>query len=326
MPRALGVLQLAPDASLTIAMAAQLIPLTEVRPVLPVSQSHLRIGGISLALTGGSLSTFSFENGLTAFMCPDPNADIETSVEWAEHLHTLRAEPVFDSNAVWKLFHCGQELVFDFFSSNLGSDPYKRLCTDPGFHSTQLLLNRSALEGLLPVSPLEYPADELLFTNYLAAHCLGVEVHGCGLVDSENGGHLFLGHSGDGKSTTARLWDTFREAEILSDDRLILRLHDGELWMYGTPWHGEAAFASAGRAKLKNIFILQHGTGNNFSPLKKARAVGEIFARCFPPFHSPGGIERTVEFLKRLVDAVPCYEFQFVPDQSAISAVLAFHA
>jgi hypothetical protein len=29
--------------------------------------------------------------------------------------------------------------------------------------------------------------------------------------------------------------------------------------------------------------------------------------------------------LNQVVDAVPCYEFQFVPDETAISSVLAFH-
>src|SRR6266516_6185768 len=128
------------------------------------------------------------------------------------------------------------------------------------FASTKVTLNSS----LLPEHawPLEYPADELLITNYLAHHGLGVEVHGCGLVDSETGGHLFLGHSGAGKSTSTMLWKSLRNCQILSDDRIILRLRNCELWMHGTPWHGEAAFASPGDSRLKRIFILHHGERN----------------------------------------------------------------
>ena len=191
------------------------------------------------------------------------------------------------------------------------------------FTSAQLTLN----SNLLPEHawPLEYPADELLITNYLAHHGLGVEVHGCGLIDAETGGHLFLGHSGAGKSTTTRLWKSSRNPEILSDDRIILRLHDGELWMYGTPWHGEAAFASAGKAKLGRIVILQHGERNQISRMSFSRAVGELFARCFPPFHSAAGLHSTVNFLEKTVRTVPYYEFQFVPDSSAVEMVLNFH-
>jgi hypothetical protein len=193
---------------------------------------------------------------------------------------------------------------------------------DCGFTVAELFLNHELMPD--DACPLEYPADELLITNYLASG-LGVEVHGCGLVDAQAGGQLFLGHSGAGKSTTTRVWETFRNPQILSDDRIILRLQDGELWMYGTPWHGEAAFAAQGKARLDRIFILQHGRQNKMRALPRAQAVGEIFARSFPPFHSATGLERTLEFISRALDVVQCYQFEFVPDQSAVKAVLDFH-
>jgi len=136
---------------------------------------------------------------------------------------------------------------------------------------------------------------------------------------------LFLGHSGAGKSTTTRIWQSSRNPEVLSDDRIILRLHDGELRMYGTPWHGEAGLASPSKTKLSRIFVLQHGPRNEITAMTKAQAAGEVFARSFPPFHSAAGLERTLEFINRVLDVVPCYQFQFVPDESAVKAVLDFH-
>jgi len=59
--------------------------------------------------------------------------------------------------------------------------------------------------------------------------------------------------------------------------------------------------------------------------LSKAQAVGEVFARSFPPFHSAEGLEGALEFINRALDAVPCYEFQFVPDETAIKTILEFH-
>ncbi|HEX6804922.1 MAG TPA: hypothetical protein VF133_14680 [Terriglobales bacterium] len=307
-------------------MGAQVIPQVEDERIAQLHRSFLRIAEVSLALTGDSAGAVHLERELKPFLSPphQPEFDIEVSVEWIDHLQPARGVPVFDSGAVWSLFHRGRELVFDFRNSTLSLNPYKRLLADPTFRFAQLYLNRELLEKLPSVSALEYPADELLFTNYLAFHGLGVEVHGCGLIDADHRGHLFLGHSGAGKSTTARLWESFHKPTILSDDRIILRLHEGELWMYGTPWHGEAAFACPGKAKLHEIFILQHGTKNCFAPTVKARAAGELFARCFPPFHSALGLEHTIEFLNRVVDAVPCFDFQFVPDRSAVETVLQF--
>ena len=200
--------------------------------------------------------------------------------------------------------------------------PYKQLRVDEEFRRAQLILSRAALNAHRPVSPLEYPADELLITNYLAHHALGIEVHGCGIVDGEVGGNLFLGHSGAGKSTTTRLWQSVRDPEILSDDRIILRLHGGELWMHGTPWHGEGQFASPGKSRIDKILILQHRNRNRITRIPRSRAAAELFARSFPPFHSPFGLQGTIDFLERVVHAIPCFEFGFTPDVQAVKAVL----
>jgi hypothetical protein len=285
----------------------------------------LHIGDVRVSVSGDCGLSLSSE--LEKFRVSQCDTDVDVNVRWVEPVHPSRGTKIFHSGAVWALSRENDELIFDFSTPAVGRSPYKQLRTRD-FSFAEIDLN----SALLPRDawPLEYPADELLITNYLAHNALGVEVHGCGLVDPEHGGFLFLGHSGAGKSTTTRLWKSagtpeISSPEILSDDRIILRLNDGELWMYGTPWHGEAAFASASKAKLNRIFILQHGESNKIAPLSRAQAVGELFARCFPPFHSASGLQNTVEFLERVVETVPCYEFEFVPDASAVEAALSFH-
>ena len=290
----------------------------------PSFSTCLRIGDVGISLHSSCGNALGLDDTLNIFRAHHDTSDIKAHVEWSDSLPPLRGEKVFDSGAIWTLFHDGDELVFDFTSPVFGNSPYKRLRVDSSFRRAHIALRRDVFRQHPSACPLEYPTDELLFTNYLAFHGLGVEVHGCGLVDAKSGGHLFLGHSGAGKSTTARLWNSRRHPEILSDDRIILRPHNGELWMYGTPWHGEAVFASAAKARLSRIFVLQHGKENHIMPLAKTRAVGELFARCFPPFHSAVGLERTIEFLTRVVDTVPCHEFQFVPYESAIRTILSF--
>jgi len=291
---------------------------------LRLCRSCVRIGGVSLALSQECAGQTRWSDALSGFTVESRHADIEVTVEWVDRLRAWAGRPVFDSGALWKVFRGAGELVFDITSSTVSDVPYKRLFSAPDFSAVRLLLNRQALQPFAPVDPLEYPTDELVITNYLARG-LGVEVHGCGLIDSESGGHLFLGHSGAGKSTTTRIWQSQRAVQILSDDRIILRVHNGELWMYGTPWHGEAAFASAGRARLRRIFVLEHGDKNQFITMAKARAAAELFARSFPPFHSGAALTRTVEFLEQVVSLVPCYQFYFVPDRSAVKAVSGFH-
>lgn len=300
------------------AVAAQ----SEFTNPLLLNQDTIRIGDVSISLVGLWPDDSELDAGLRQFSVASCEADIQVGVEWAENLPRRTDVPEFDSGSLWSSYRAGTDRIFDFSSEAVSEQPYKRLRVDYGFRRGQLILNREALAAYRPISPLEYPTDELLITNYLAHYGLGVEVHGCGLVDSETGGHLLLGHSGAGKSTTTQLWRSLRNPEILSDDRLILRLQDGELWMYGTPWHGEGRFASPGKSKISRILILQHGERNQFTELSRPQAAAELFARCFPPFHSPAGLHGVIEFLERVVNAVPCYEFRFVPDARAVDAVM----
>jgi hypothetical protein len=287
----------------------------------------IRIGKVSIGLSASSPDDIRLGPELDAFRTSLTTCDIEVDVECADHLPKLRGRKLFDSGSIWTLYEETGGFVFNFVTPALGCQPYKRLHVNEEFSIAQLFLNRECLRSGRPVCPLEYPLDELLVTNWLATSgARGVEVHGCGLVDFERGSHLFLGHSGAGKSTTTRLWNSLRPVRVLSDDRIILHEQAKEIWMYGTPWHGEAGFASPESAKINRIFVLEHGHKNEILELPKARAIAELFARCFPPFHSHGPLDSTLSFLLKVTDRVPCYLYRFVPDRSAVEDILDFNA
>jgi hypothetical protein len=287
----------------------------------------IRIGKVSIGLSASSEDNIQLDPELNAFRIDSPPCDIEVKVQWADHLARPSGRKVFDSGSIWTLYEENEGFVFDFATPVLGSEPYKRLLVNEEFSAARLFLNRTCLPQGRPVYPLEYPLDELLVTNWLATSGRrGVEVHGCGLVDSGGGAYLFLGHSGAGKSTTTRLWKSLRPVRVLSDDRIILHEQANEIRMYGTPWHGEAGFASPEYAKIDRIFVLEHGDENDIRPLSQARAVAELFARCFPPFHSHSPLDSTLSFLHHITDCLPCYLYRFVPDRSAVKEILDFNA
>jgi hypothetical protein len=301
----------------------------ETLPMMICGQSEVvhrrcvRIGGISIGLSASSANEIPLTQELEAFKTETPYCDIEISIEWAKELPRLKDRRLFDSGSIWTLYANDAGFVFDFSTPVLGKQPYKRLYVNRDFSKARLLLNRACLSNTAEVYPLEYPLDELLVTNWLALG-RGIEMHGCGLVDHERVGHLFLGHSGAGKSTTSLLWKSLRDARVLSDDRIILRELANEIWIYGTPWHGEAGFASPEKVEIRRIFILEHGDKNEILRLTGNRAVAELFTRCFPPFHSHGPLNFTLSYLHHIADSVPCYLFRFLPNPSAVEKILDF--
>ena len=94
--------------------------------------------------------------------------------------------------------------------------------------------------------------------------------------------------------------------------------------MYGTPWHGEAMFASPNSAPLSRIFVLEHGHGNVLTPLSPSQAVAELFARSFVPFHRHEYVDSALQFLQEVADTVPVYRYSFEPDQRAVDTILNF--
>ena len=94
--------------------------------------------------------------------------------------------------------------------------------------------------------------------------------------------------------------------------------------MYGTPWHGEAMYASPNSAPLSRIFILEHGHGNVLTRLSPSQAVAELFVRSFVPFHRHEYVDAALDFLQELVGSVPCYHFAFEPDRRAVDTIRNF--
>jgi len=232
-----------------------------------------------------------------------------------------RGKPIFDSNGAWKLYEDGESFVFHLCSEAIGSAPYKISRVSKDFTSGEVVFHSPYLDSSKPLYPLEYPLDELLFINFLSLS-KGAEVHALGLVDSQGIGRLFLGQSTAGKTTMARLWEDDPDVTILSDDRIILRKMENQIWMYGTPWHGEAGFAAPMRVALNKVYFLRKGAKNQISPLKEAESISRLFSCCFPLFYSRNAINFTLRFFDDVVRAVSCSELSFVPNKSIVDFLL----
>ena len=249
--------------------------------------------------------------------------DVEISVGWADALEDFdEGRLLFDSGSIWRLYELadgGYEFRLAAPFSNWQT--YKVARFNKDWTRGEILCRRAYFRAGEGVSPLEYPLDEVLISTLLARG-RGIEIHACGLLDSDGNGYLFTGQSGAGKSTTASLWAQADErVSVLSDERVILRLRDGRIRMYGTPWHGDARVARPDSAPLTRIFFLARGTHNDLVPLSRADSAARLFACSFPTFYSPDGLAFALEFLDELTRLVPCDELRFVPDPQVIAFI-----
>ncbi|HKN17201.1 MAG TPA: hypothetical protein VJX47_09680 [Candidatus Sulfotelmatobacter sp.] len=295
------------------------------------------VGGVSVEVIGDCIDDVTLVSSLEPFRAEAAVSDINIRVEWASSFGSALGRPIFDSGTTWRLYEDNVGFNFDFNAPVFGERPYKRLLIDTLFRRATLQMSEESFSrSSYAADPLGYPLDELLIMHRLTQE-RAIELHGVGIVGPDGASNLFVGHSGAGKSTTARLWTSLHKVEILSDDRIIVRerpareLQPGDdprqIFMYGTPWHGEGCFALPQRAPLQRIFVLEHGHGhgNVLTRLTRSQMVAELFARAFVPFHRHEYVDSALSFLERVADSVPGYHYSFVPDERAVEKVLQFH-
>ncbi len=186
----------------------------------------------------------------------------------------------FDSGKSWRLYQSQDRSVIWVRSSD--QDPYLVGVFAGDYHSGEIYTAPNLSGPGQYIFPLSYPLGELYMTSLLGTGC-GVMLHACGVV-YQGQGYLFAGVGGAGKSTTARLWENQTGARVLNDDHIIVRKINGQIRIYGTPWHGQGGIALPEEAPLHRIFVLKHAFSNQATPLSPVRAAFRLISTLFFSF------------------------------------------
>ena len=96
-------------------------------------------------------------------------------------------------------------------------------------------------------------------------------------IRSAFGGILFVGPSGIGKSTQAKLWCDFARATLINGDRPIVTKVFDEWRGYGSPYAGSSRCCINENEKITAVFILKKGKENRLRRLGKAEAFRKIW-------------------------------------------------
>lgn len=151
------------------------------------------------------------------------------------------------------------------------------------------------------------------FLRVLYAHlCLragGLLLHAAGVICDDEG-FVFFGPSGSGKSTTSRL---SLDKTILSDDLIILRIHDDKVRVYGVPFRGD--FPEAPRvntsADLRGLFSLVKAPEHSIAHISPPAALARLLA-CMPfVIIDAAHAKRAVETCAQITKLVPVRALRF---------------
>ena len=132
-------------------------------------------------------------------------------------------------------------------------------------------------------------------------------VHGSALcMDGE--GYLFIAPSGTGKSTHARLWrETFgSRVWMINDDKPVLKIENGSVTAYGTPWDGKHRLSRNASAPVKAMAWLYRDRENHIERLPKKKAFPFMAVQSYAS-EDPTVMTRIMNLEAKILNKVPFY-------------------
>lgn len=160
--------------------------------------------------------------------------------------------------------------------------------------------------------------DSLMIVYALATASHGTALFHAAVVSLRGRAYMFLGKSGTGKSTHARLWLKHMEGtELVNDDNPVVRVDGGTATVYGSPWSGKTPCYRNVSYPLAGIVRLSQ------APYNKIRRLAgvEAYAAIVPSISGKRWDKTVADGLhateNALASIVPVWHLECLPDEAA---------
>ena len=138
------------------------------------------------------------------------------------------------------------------------------------------------------------------------------------VVAHDGGAYMFLGRSGTGKSTHSSLWlKNIPDTYLLNDDNPVIRVEDGQVNIYGTPWSGKTPCYKNEVLPLKACVRLSQAPHNLIKKLPPLQAYASLMPACSCmrwDRRSTDALHKTVE---KVISSIASWHLECLPDADA---------
>lgn len=243
----------------------------------------------------------------------DPDIIIEVSWNW-KNAKFPETEPV------------GQDLIQNYYVekdicfcvTRAGKKgPIASTCYTPDFRKVICTLNTAPflepperLESIIRMLPMR---EIFQYFHTLFLHASQISYKGKGV--------LFAAPSGGGKSTQAKLWNKYRNAEIICSDRTLIRKRKDEWYTYGYPLDGSEPIRSNKITSLGCVVLLKTGTENFIQELTAGKAITLMMRQVVMDCWSGKARQKAMELIISLLEDIPVFLLVCTPDEYAVKTL-----
>jgi len=138
------------------------------------------------------------------------------------------------------------------------------------------------------------------------------------LVRQNGYGYPFIAKSGTGKSTQVSLWlRHIPGCDLMNDDNPIIRIIDGEAYIFGGPWSGKTPCYRNVKAKLGAITRIDRAEENSIEKLPPVEAFASFLPSCSTMKWDEDIFERICDTVTRIIELTPIYTLHCLPNKEA---------
>ena len=149
----------------------------------------------------------------------------------------------------------------------------------------------------------------------------GMPLHAA-LVEKDGYGVVFLGPSGMGKSTQAKLWVEHQGADFIIGDRPGLRRIDGQWIGFGMPWDGKDGIRQQKQVPIRALISLEQAPENSIRRLTKQEAMIVLLNQVMMPMWDDAAIALLTPLMGQLATEIPFYHLKNLPNKEATDLTL----
>ena len=138
------------------------------------------------------------------------------------------------------------------------------------------------------------------------------------VIAHDGGAYMFLGKSGTGKSTHSRLWlNHIVDTELMNDDNPVIRVNDGKVLIYGTPWSGKTPCYKNMVLPLKAVVRLSQAPYNRIERLVPLQAYASLMPSCSCMRWDRASTDALHKTVEKVIMKVKGWHLECLPDTDA---------
>lgn len=138
------------------------------------------------------------------------------------------------------------------------------------------------------------------------------------LVRQNGYGYAFIAKSGTGKSTQVSLWlRHIPGCDLMNDDNPIIRIIDGEPFIYGCPWSGKTPCYRNVKARLGAITRIDRADENSIEKLPPIEAFASFLPSCSSMKWDGDIFNNICNTVTKVVETTGIYTLHCLPNKEA---------